>query len=128
MKRIFIIIIFFLTFTGFAQEVQNDSIYKLSEVEKKPEFGGGIDNFYKFVGSKFRVPQKRKFKGKVIVEFIVERDGTLSNIQIVQDPGYGCGDEAIRVLKMSPVWKPGEKKGKLIRTLFNFPITIENAD
>lgn len=127
MKYKVLFFLFFISFIAVSQEIQNDSIYKISDIDVKPEFQGGVDKFYSFVGKNFRTPEKRKFKGKVIIEFVIENDGTLSNYKIIQDPGYGCGDEALRVLKLSPIWKPGEKNGKTIRTLYHLPITIEGA-
>ena len=66
-----------------------------------------------------------KLKGKLLVTFIVEKDGSLSNIKINKDLGYGMGDEAIRVLKLSPKWTPGKVNHKLARVEYSLPITIQ---
>jgi hypothetical protein len=110
MRKIFFAMILKTSLSGFAQEVENDSIYKTSEVDKLPEFSGGIANFYKFVASKFVVQSKRKYKGKIITEFVIEKEGSLSNLKTISDFEFGSGDVAIRVFKLSPKWSPAEKK------------------
>jgi len=124
MNKSFIVIIFFIALSSFSQEINNDLIYKLSEVEKKPEFNGGIDNFYKFINSKIIVEYSSQYHGIIVIEFIVEKNGSLSSFIILSDFGFGSGEEAIRVLKLSPNWSPGEKNGKPVRTIYTFPITI----
>lgn len=102
----------------------NDSI------EKQPEYPGGIDAFYKLVGMNFKIPAealKQKLEGKAIIEFMVERDGSLSDFKIVKDLGYGIGNEAIRTIKLSPKWIPGIKDGKPARVLYTLPITVQTA-
>ncbi|MTG98327.1 hypothetical protein GJV76_09340 [Myroides sp. BIT-d1] len=61
---------------------------------------------------------------KVILSFIVEKDGSLTDIKVMRDPGYGVGQEAIRVLKRMPKWKPAMNKGKAVRSQFTLPVTI----
>lgn len=92
--------------------------------EKQPSFQGGLEKFYAFIGQHFKVPNVKNLKGKVMVEFIVETDGSLSEIKVLKDIGYGTGDEAIRVLKSSPKWNPGEQDGKPVRVLYSLPISI----
>lgn len=94
-------------------------------VEKKPTFQGGLEKFYEFIGQNFTVPEVKNLEGKVIVEFIVEKDGSLSEIKTIQDIGHGTGDEAVRVLKNSPKWNPGEQDGKPVRVLYTLPISIK---
>ncbi|WP_051951372.1 M56 family metallopeptidase [Flavobacterium sp. ASV13] len=99
----------------------------INDVERQPEYPGGILEFYKFVGKNFKTPAD-KIEGKVIVEFMIETDGSLSEFQVVKDLGFGLGDEAIRVLKLSPKWNPGIQKGQPVRVLYTLPITIQNED
>ena len=94
---------------------------------KKPEFPGGLTEFYKFVGNNFKMPleaSKSKVNGKVDLSFSVEKDGTLSDFKIEKDLGFGLGDEAIRVLKISPKWIPGSKDGEAVKVSYSLPITI----
>ena len=113
-----------------AQAVVNDenTIYNSSGVEVKPEFPGGIEKFYAFLGKNFQMPDEEGLKGKVYVTFVVEKDGSLTDIKVIRDIGYGTGKEAIRVLKKCPKWTPGEQNGKKVRVLYSLPITIQSAE
>ena len=102
-------------------------IYSTAGIEQKPEFPGGMANFYKFVGNNYKAPEEEGLKGKVFVTFVVEKDGSLTDIKVVRDIGFGTGAEAIRVLKKSPKWAPGEQNGKKVRVQFSLPITIQSA-
>ncbi|WP_426486639.1 energy transducer TonB [Flavobacterium sp. 2] len=105
------------------QEKEITAVVK--DVERQPEFPGGILEFYKFVGKNFKSPAD-KIEGKVIVEFMIETDGSLSEFQVIKDLGLGLGDEAIRVLKLSPKWNPGIQNGQPVRVLYTLPITIQS--
>lgn len=107
------------------QASDDDSIYNTAGIEVKPEYPGGIDAFYKHVSKNYNPPTAKAFKGgKVFVTFVIEKDGSLNDIKVIRDPGFGTGDEAIRVLKLSEKWKPGEQNGKFVRTLFALPIVL----
>jgi protein TonB len=95
-------------------------------VDEAPDFPGGIQKFRQEVANKFRTPDiESQSTIKVSVSFVVERDGTLSNIKVLKDPGYGAGKEAIRVLQsIKTKWKPGKIKGQPVRTAYSLPITI----
>lgn len=96
-------------------------------LDKQPEFPGGIAQFYKYVGNNFRRPELDAEKTlRVYVSFVVEKDGSLTDIMVKNDPGYGMGKEAIRVLKsLKTKWAPGILDGKPVRTAYNLPITIK---
>ncbi|CAM3708417.1 energy transducer TonB [Flavobacterium chungbukense] len=96
-------------------------------LDKVPEFPGGIAQFYKYVGNNFRRPDLDMEKTlKVYVFFIVEKDGSLTDITVKNDPGYGMGKEAIRVLKsLKTKWNPGILDGKPVRTAYSLPITVK---
>lgn len=95
-------------------------------VDISPEFPGGLEKFYKRVGNEFKAPSNdREMTLKVYVSFVIETDGTLTNIKVLRDPGYEMGKEAVRVLKsIKTKWKPGIKDGKKVRTAYNLPITV----
>jgi len=125
MKKI--ILIFFLAFAtnSYCQELtDNETVYKITEVDEKPEFDGGMKKLYKFVGKNIVLPDKSGLNGKTIIEFIIEKDGSLTNMKITQDMGYGTAEEVLRVFKLCPKWKPAKKNNQFVRTLFVFPITI----
>lgn len=96
-------------------------------VEKEPEFKGGISEFYRFLNQNLRYPEamlKNSIQGKVFITLTVEKDGSLSDIKSVRDIGYGSADEAIRVLKLSPNWKPGYQNGHRVRVSYTLPISF----
>jgi protein TonB len=114
---------------GPADVVEEDnSIHNMAGIEVKPDFPGGLDKFYKYVGNNYKIPEEDGLNGKVFVTFVVEKDGSLTDIKVIRDIGYGTGKEAIRVLKNSPRWNPGEQNGKRVRVQYSLPITIKSPD
>lgn len=104
---------------------QKDKIY--ISADKVPDFPGGLDKFYDFLGKNIKYPAEMKQKnveGKVFVSFVVEKDGSLSHMKILREPGYGSGKESVRVMKLSPKWIPGEQNGKKVRVQYTVPITF----
>lgn len=91
-----------------------------------PAFPGGLEAFYKKVGREFDTPETlTKTTLKVFVTFVVEKDGTMTGIKALNDPGHGIGREAVRVLKsIKAKWKPGIKCGKPVRTAYTLPIIV----
>lgn len=97
-------------------------------VEEDPEFPGGLDALSKFIADNIKYPQLAKennITGKVFVSFVVEKDGRVGQVKILRDIGGGCGNEAVRVVKMMPKWKPGKQRGKAVRTQFNLPVNFD---
>jgi len=114
--------------TGPSQVVEEDnSIHNMAGIEVKPDFPGGLEKFYKFVGKNFQVPEDCG-SGKIIVGFVVEKDGSLSDIKVAREICPGSGKEAIRVLKSCPKWNPGEQNGKRVRVSYSLPITIQSQE
>jgi len=109
----------------FVQKGENE-VYNTAGITEKPDFPGGIMEFYKFVGNNFKTPTQPNLKGKVYITFIVEKDGSLSDIKNIRDIGFGTGEEAIRVLKICPKWIPGKMNGVPVRVLYSLPITIQS--
>jgi protein TonB len=106
---------------------EDNTIYNSAGIEVKADFPGGVDKFRSFVMKNYQVPEE-DLNGKVFVTFVVEKDGSLSDIKVIRDIGYGTGNEAIRVIKSCKVkWNPGEQNGKKVRMLFSMPITIQSA-
>jgi len=102
----------------------DDTVYNTAGIDVKPEFPGGIDEFNKFIAKNYNSPNQAGLKGKVYVTFVIEKDGSLTDIKVIRDIGYGTGKEAIRVLELSPKWSPGEQNGKKVRCTFSLPIAI----
>ena len=110
----------------FVQKGENE-VYNTAGITEKPDFPGGIMEFYKFVGNNFKTPEQPNLKGKVYITFIVEKDGSLSDIKNIRDIGFGTGEEAIRVLKICPKWIPGKMNGVPVRVMYSLPITIQSG-
>lgn len=114
--------------TGPSKVVEEDnSIYNSAGIEVKPEFPGGMSKFLNFIRNNYTAPDEEGLKGRVIVSFVVEKDGSLTDIKVLKDIGYGTGAEAIRVLKKCPRWTPAEQNGKKVRCSYQLPIAIETA-
>jgi periplasmic protein TonB len=104
-----------------------NSIIATTALDKMPEFPGGINKFYSYVGNNFERPDlDSEALIRVSVSFVIEKDGSMTDIRVLKDPGYGLGREAIRVLKsLKTKWAPGILDGKPVRTSYNLPITIQ---
>jgi len=114
---------------GDAAVVEEDNtVYNTAGIEVKPDFPGGMDKFNAFVAKNYQAPEEEGLKGKVYVTFVVEKDGSLTDIKVLRDIGYGTGKEAIRVLNKCPKWTPGEQNGKKVRCTFSLPISIQSAE
>lgn len=99
----------------------------LQTVEQIPEFPGGIVQFMKWITHNLHYPpqaQQQKIQGKVVVSFIINKDGSISSPTIVQSVDPLLDREAMRVIKMMPRWKPGIEDGKPCRTMFAIPINF----
>jgi protein TonB len=99
-------------------------------LEVMPEFPGGQVGWATYLQETMRYPpiaRENNISGKVQLSFIVEKDGSLSEIKVLQGIGGGCDEEAVRVLMNSPQWKPGIQDGKLVRVIYtivlNFKLT-----
>ncbi|MES2574254.1 MAG: energy transducer TonB [Bacteroidota bacterium] len=114
-----------VTDTGAGKETT--SIVNASILDKMPEFPGGMDQFYKYVGNNFEKPEIDAMGNiKIYVSFVIEKDGSMTDIKVQKDPGYGLGREAVRVLKsLKTKWSPGILNAKAVRTAYNLPIVIK---
>lgn len=107
-------------------EPEDNNVYNTAGLQVQPEYPGGMNAFYDYVNKNFNIPDvDRDMSARVFVSFVIEKDGSMSNIKVLRDPGYGMGKEAIRVLKsMKKKWQPGVQNGKNVRASFTLPITI----
>jgi beta-lactamase regulating signal transducer with metallopeptidase domain len=106
----------------------NSDIKNLNEVTQKPEYEDGIKEFFNYIGKNFKIPEdakKQKVKGIIFVDFIIEKDGTLTNVNIIKDLGFGTGEEAKRVLENTPKWSPGKIENEIVRVKYVLPIKLE---
>jgi protein TonB len=89
---------------------------------------GGYPAFYEYVQKKLKYPaQARRMavEGKVFVEFVIEKDGTITDVKAIKGIGAGCDEEAVRVLEAAPKWKPGKQRGKPVRQRMVLPIAFK---
>lgn len=92
-----------------------------------PEFDGGLEKMYHYLQSNINYPEaaiNTGTQGRVYLKFIVEKDGSISNISVLSEVGFGCTEEAVRVVKSMPNWKPGEHMGKKVRVIFTLPVSF----
>jgi len=104
-----------------------DSDVPFVSVEVEPEFPGGMTAFLKYVQDNYRYPApavEQGVNGRIILQFIVERDGSLTDIKIIRDLRFGTGEEAVRLLKSSPKWRPGIQNGRPVRVTYTLPIAL----
>lgn len=102
---------------------EEDTVYQI--VEQMPQYTGGEQAMMKYVAENIKYPQAAKDKnisGRVFVGFVIEKDGSVSNVKVVRGIGGGCDEEAARVIKEMPKWKPGMQKGKPVRVSYQIPI------
>lgn len=101
------------------------TIYSFVSLENPPQYPGGIVEFYKFLGESIKYPElakENKIEGNVFASFVVEKDGSLTNLKIDRKLGYGTDEEALRVLGLSQRWFPATIGGTAARVKYNIPI------
>ena len=108
-----------------------DLLYDVHTVDVIPEFKGGQKALMAYLKANLKYPDQakmNKLQGNVFVQFIVEKDGKLTNFEVINGIGSGCNEEAIRVLQNSPSWEPGRFQGKFVRTRYSLaiPFQLEN--
>ncbi len=108
------------------EEVVEQEIFQI--VEEMPTFPGGEQKLMEYVVKNVKYPQIAKetgIKGRVFVSFVVEPDGSVSNVKVLRGIGGGCDEEAMRVVKSMPKWKPGKQRGKAVRVSYMLPVNFQ---
>lgn len=131
MKRLALLLsAIFLTNMAFCQEEKkvsvDDEVFVI--VEEQAEFPGGMEAMYAYIVKNLKYPEAAKEKGiegRVFVSFIIEKDGSISNILVKRAIGGGCEEAAVEMIKNMPKWKPGKQRGKPVRCQFTLPIKFE---
>ena len=96
-------------------------------VEDMPAFPGGMEAMIQFISSNIQYPadaQKQKVDGRVLVNFVVEKDGSITEVKVIKPAFPSLDAEAIRVVKAMPKWKPGYQRGQAVRVQFTMPINF----
>ena len=103
-----------------------DEIFSVVEETATPK--GGLPAFYKYVGEKMKYPaQARRMgvEGRVFVQFVIGKDGSINDVKIIKGIGAGCDEEASRVMQSAPSWNPGKQRGKPVKQRYTLPIIFK---
>ncbi len=115
-----------LIITDAPDEEDYDQIFLVVEETAAPK--GGMAAFYEFVQKKMKYPAQARrmgIEGRVFVEFVVNKDGTISDVKSIRGIGAGCDEEAVRVLQSAPPWNPGKQRGKAVKQRMVLPIIFQ---
>ncbi|MCQ2301962.1 MAG: energy transducer TonB [Bacteroidales bacterium] len=108
------------------EEVVEQEIFQI--VEEMPEYPGGEKKLLEYVGKSVKYPQIAResgIQGRVFVNFVIEPDGSVSNVKVLRGIGGGCDEEAMRVIKSMAKWKPGKQRGKAVRVSYTLPVNFK---
>lgn len=108
-----------------AQEEVAEEDVVFTIVEQFPEFPGGTDKLNHYLSENIHYPAQateNSISGTVYVQFVVDKKGQISDAKVLRGIGYGCDEEALRVIKAMPRWKPGMQRGKPVKVVFNMPV------
>ena len=107
------------------EEESSDDQQIFMVVESMPKFPGGEVALHKYLAENIRYPEMAKesgIQGRVFVTFVIEKDGSVTDVKVLRGIGGGCDEEAVRVVKNMPKWTPGKQRGKPVRVQFNLPV------
>ena len=100
----------------------------LTFVEQMPEFPGGDDALSAYLSKNIKYPKQANeqgISGRVVINFVVNENGDIADVKVARGIGYGCDEEAMRVVRSMPNWRPGKQNGKAVRVSYSLPITFE---
>ena len=106
-------------------KVVEEKTYELFDIQKPPSFPGGDGELMKFLAKNIEYPtlaKENNIQGVVALTFVVGKDGSVTDVQVVKDIGGGCGKEAVRVVKSMPKWVAGEANGNPVKVRFTLPV------
>ena len=108
------------------EDIQEAEIFTI--VEEMPDFPGGTQKLADYLAKNIKYPQMAResgIQGRVFINFVVEPDGSISNVNVMRSLGGGCDEEAVRVVKSMPKWKPGKQRGKPVRVSYILPVNFK---
>ena len=129
MNKLFIIAL--LTLTGMSsamaqqEVVLEEKVYEV--VEEMPSFPGGQGAMFEFIANNIQYPivaEENGVQGRVLVSFVIKKDGSLSNVRVVKSVDPALDKEAVRLIKSMPKWSPGIEKGQFVNVKFTVPVTF----
>jgi periplasmic protein TonB len=113
-----------------AEVTEDNSIRDFASVEVLPNPPGGMQGWGKYLQKNLKYPpiaRENNITGRVIMSFVVEKNGQLTDIKVLRGIGGGCDEEAVRVLKNAPAWEPGKQNGRSVRVAYTMPIFFQLA-
>lgn len=130
MKNILAVLMLLYTFDTFSQSIEkqeDNNIYSSTGLDVKPEFPGGLDKLNALVNESYlKSGYEWEVKGKVYSIFVIEKDGSLSDVKILRGLDSLKAATLIQILKNSPKWNPGKQNGKIVRVHYVLPLEIGN--
>ena len=131
MKKLFLMslmAVFCLTTVNAQKTIVSQKDQKVFDVvEQMPEYPGGMQALFTFMADNIKYPEdavKQQVEGRVLVQFIVETDGSISNVEVIKRVFPSLDEEAIRVISAMPKWAPGKQNGKVVRVKFAIPVSF----
>ena len=119
------IMLYTLGYDFYEEEIVEEEIF--DNAEEQPEFPGGFGELTKYISKNLKYPMQAResgIQGRVFVGFVIEKDGSLSNVEVLRGIGGGCDEEAVRVVKSLPKFKPGKQRGAPVRVKYSLPIVF----
>ncbi|GAB4448837.1 MAG: energy transducer TonB [Bacteroidales bacterium] len=110
------------------QEEENEEVVNFYVIEEKPEFPGGEAAMFQWIAKTVKYPEIAKengVQGKVFIQFVIGKDGKVTNVQVIRGVDPSLDKEAIRVIQNMPAWKPGKQRGKPVKVSFQLPINFK---
>lgn len=115
-----------IIFSDAPAEEEAEEIFTVVEDQPTPE--GGMAAFYQYVSKNMKYPAQARrmgIEGKVFVQFVVDKDGSITEVEAIKGIGAGCDEEAVRVIQEAPKWKPGKQRGRAVKVRMILPITFK---
>lgn len=110
----------------YKNDFNGEEIFTL--VENQPEPAEGMPEFYQYVANNLKYPKEARdagIEGRVLIEFIIDTDGKITDVKAIKGIGYGCDEEAIRVIQAAPAWNPGKHRGREVKVMMVLPIAFK---
>lgn len=110
------------------QEEENEEVVNFYVIEEKPEFPGGEAAMFQWISKNIKYPEIAKengVQGKVFVQFVIDKEGKVTDVQVIRGVDPSLDKEAVRVIKSMPAWKPGKQRGKPVKVSFQLPINFK---
>ena len=109
-------------------KMEHDGEEVFTVVEEQPDPEGGMPAFYQYIANNLKYPKEAReagIEGKIFIEFIIDKDGKITDVRAIKGIGYGCDEEAVRVIEAAPAWNPGKHRGRNVKVSMVLPITFK---